>query len=342
MLQVIRIFCVGVILAACTAIDQPSAPEPSGPPPIIILDTDFGGDADDLGAVAMLHYYMDRGDLDVAAIVSWSNEAYAVRGLAAVNQFYGRPGLRLGVRETAVTRTEWSYSKAIVDAFPFDQDAVDRTEPAVAIYRDILANAAPNSITIVTVGPLANIQNLLNSGPDVHSPLTGADLVAAKVDRFIIMGGQFPSGITAHGPEWNFSGNMPGVTKEVLETITRPIVFSGYEVGDAVRYGTALNERPVETPLYVGYKYYSEHAPWMKRWYEGEILNNASFDQTAVMAAVWGDDETFWTFSAPGTLSTDEAGIATWTEDPDGQHRYLILTEAIDATVAEIATAMTH
>ena len=41
----------------------------------------------------------------------------------------------------------------------------------------LLADATPNSITIVTVGPLANIQNLLRSEPDKISPLTGAELV---------------------------------------------------------------------------------------------------------------------------------------------------------------------
>ena len=327
---------LSVIITACASVER--AP----PPAQVIFDTDFGGDADDLGALAMLHYYMDRGDLNLMAVASWSNETYAIPALAAVNQFYGRPDMRLGVREVGVWRTEWNYSKSIADVFPYDQDAVDQTEPAVALYREILSNAAPNSITIITVGPLANIQNLLRSEPDQVSNLTGAALVEAKVDRFIIMGGEFPSGITAHGPEWNFNGNMPGVTQEVLATIKRPIVFSGYEVGEALKYGEELNQHPDETPLYVGYKYFSEHAPWMKDNYHGAILDNSSFDQTAVMVAALGDDETYWTFSAPGTLTTDEAGIATWQSDPDGQHRYLILTDAIDATVTEIATAMTH
>lgn len=342
MLYFIRIVLAGALLAACATQVQtaPDAPKPAVTK--VIFDTDFGGDADDLGALAMLHYYMDRGELNLLAVASWSNETYAIPALAAVNQFYGRPDMRLGVREVDLWRTEWNYSKSIADVFPYDQDAVDRTEPAVALYRDILSNAAPNSITIITVGPLANIQNLLRSEPDQVSDLTGAELVEAKVDRFIIMGGEFPSGITAHGPEWNFNGNMPGVTQEVLATIKRPIVFSGYEVGEALKYGDELNQHPDETPLYVGYKYFSEHAPWMKDNYRGAILDNSSFDQTAVMVAALGDDETYWTFSEPGTLTTDEAGIATWQSDSDGQHRYLILTDAIDQTVDAIAAAMTE
>ncbi|MEO1188771.1 MAG: nucleoside hydrolase [Pseudomonadota bacterium] len=336
------ILLFSLILAACISPQGPGDTPLAVDKPQIIFDTDFGGDADDLGAVAMLHYYADRGDIDLLAIISWSNESYALPALAAVNQFYGRPDLPLGVREVASWRTDWNYNKAIADQFPHAPEAVTNASPAVALYRRLLANAAPNSITIVTVGPLANIQNLLNSGPDAISDASGTELVAAKVDQFVIMGGQFPQGITAHGPEWNFDGNMPGVTQAVLETITRPVVFSGYEVGEALKYGAELNQHPNDTPLYVGYKYFSEHAPWMKQDYQGQILDNSSFDQTAVMyAAINGVDE-FWTLSAPGTLNVDARGVGTWNESNDGRHRYLILKDDVETTISEIAAAMTH
>ena len=331
---------VGLCLlgSACSSLEQPSPRAPAK----VILDTDFGGDADDLGALAMLHYYADRGEIDFLAIASWSNETYALQALAAVNQYYGRPKLALGVRKTEPWRTDWNYTKVIADQFQHDPEAVQTAQSAVSMYRQLLANAAPNSITVITVGPLANIQNLLRSDPDEHSDLGGAALVDLKVDRFIIMGGQFPDGITAHGPEWNFDGNMKGVTAEVLASIRRPIVFSGYEVGEALKYGSALNEHPKDTPLYVGYKYFSEHAPWMKQDYVGAVLDNASFDQTAVMVAAIGGEDQYWTLSEAGELTVDEDGRGTWSVTPAGNHRYLILTEQTDETVAHIARAMTH
>ena len=311
-------------------------------PPKIIFDTDFGGDADDLGAIAMLHYYADRGEIELLAIASWSNEQYAVPALAAVNLFYGRPRLRLGVRETDVWRTDWNYTKPIADQFPHDPEAVANATPSVRLYRELLAEAEPHSITLVTVGPLANIYNLLRSEPDTISALTGEELVNAKVDQLVIMGGQFPDGVTPHGPEWNFDGNMKGVTQDVVERIKRPIIFSGYEVGEALKYGAELNQHPAQTPLYVGYKHFSEHAPWMKSNYQGEILDNPSFDQTAIMFAAVESVGVYWTLSPPGTLSVDEDGIGTWVETADGRHRYMILTEDTDATISAIATAMTH
>ena len=36
--------------------------------PQIIFDTDFGGDADDLGALAMLHNFMSRGECNLLVV----------------------------------------------------------------------------------------------------------------------------------------------------------------------------------------------------------------------------------------------------------------------------------
>lgn len=330
------------ITAACTQLNsEPLSPKPD-PRPQIIFDTDFGGDADDLGALAMLHHYIDCDKIDLLGIASWSNEAYAIPAIAAVNQFYDRPSLRLGVREVSQWRTDWNYSKAIADNFPHDPKVVENLEPAVSLYRSLLQDAAPQSVTIVTVGPLANIRNLLRSKPDEISSLTGAELIDAKVDKFVIMGGQFPQGITAHGPEWNFNGNMTGVTQEVLEAINRPIIFSGYEVGEALKYGAALNSHDKNTPLYVGYKYFSEHAPWMKENYKGAILDNSSFDQTAVMYAAINGQGFHWKLSAPGTLKVDADGIGQWTFNDNGPHRYLILSIHTEETIEHIAAAMRH
>ena len=51
----------------------------------IIFDTDFEGDADDLGALAMLHNLMDRGECELIGIMCWSTAQYTVPGIDAVN-----------------------------------------------------------------------------------------------------------------------------------------------------------------------------------------------------------------------------------------------------------------
>jgi hypothetical protein len=108
---------------------------------------------------------------------------------------------------------------------------------AVDLYRKILSEHDDNSITIVTVGPL-EYKDLLMSGPDKYSRLSGKELVEKKVEKFVIMGGQFPSGKN----EWNFNGNMPGVTRYVLENLAVPVVFSGFEIGMAIHTGPRFHE----------------------------------------------------------------------------------------------------
>ncbi|MEO1019134.1 MAG: nucleoside hydrolase [Pseudomonadota bacterium] len=333
-----------LLIAACTNYETNSEAtvDIAGDRPQIILDTDFGGDADDLAALIMLHHYLDTDKIELLGVVSWSSEKYAIPAIAAVNQFYGRPGVKLGLRPSQTWESEWTYSKAIADQFPYDPAIVDGVEPAVRLYRQLLADAEPGSVTLVTIGPLTNIRDLIRSQPDEISQATGSELIAEKVDRMVIMGGQFPSGETVHGPEWNFSGSAKGVTREVLEAIERPIVFSGYEVGAALNFGSALNRHPKDTPLYVGYLHHSAHAPWLAEWYKGEILDTATFDQTAVMFAATGGLGIHWELSEAGTLSVDDNGIGTWTEDEAGTHHYLILSGDAEETVAQIASAMTH
>ena len=47
----------------------------------IIFDTDFGGDVDDLGALAMLHHLVDKNECKLLGVMCWSTEQYAVSAL---------------------------------------------------------------------------------------------------------------------------------------------------------------------------------------------------------------------------------------------------------------------
>ena len=92
----------------------------------IIFDTDFGGDADDLGALAMLHHFVDKSECELAAIMCWSTEQYAVSAIDAVNRFYLHPDIPIGARKDSIQFIKSNYSKAIAERFPhtFNQHAV--------------------------------------------------------------------------------------------------------------------------------------------------------------------------------------------------------------------------
>lgn len=297
-----------------------ASPLPATAQPKIIFDTDIGGDADDLGALAMLHNLMLEGECELLAVMSWSNERYAVAAIDAVNRYYGHPEVLIAGRQDDVWHDDWQYNRPVVEALPSELTYEDVPEPT-ELYRQILADAAESSIVVVTVGPLLNIKRLLESGPDDISPLTGIDLVEAKVEKFVIMGGHFPEG----QGEWNFDGNMPGVTRYVVNAIPVPIVFSGYEVGNRIQTGRRLNDIDPGSPLYIGYRHFSEHAPWMKDRFEGMILDNASYDQTAVLYAVRGGVGELWEEVTGGHVEVDENGDNRWIEGPTTNESYLRL-----------------
>lgn len=301
----------------------------------IIFDTDFGGDADDLGALVMLHHFMDRKECELLAVICWSTEKYAVPAIDAINRYYGHPGIPIGVRKDAGHVSEWSYSKPLAQQFPYQVDQ-ETAHEATALYRELLADSPDQSIVLVTVGPLKNIENLLRSGPDQFSPLSGAALVKKKVREAVIMGGQFPAGTD----EWNFNGDMPGVTRFVLEKLPVPVTFSGYEVGVQIKTGQIFNQLNQGHPLYVGFKYFSQNAPWMKEHFKGEILDNASYDQTAVLYAVRKGIGTYWTRSDRGICLADDHGGNRWKETNEGTHTYLKLAMDPEALAQVIESMM--
>ena len=290
--------------------------------PKIIFDTDIGGDADDLGALVMLHNYVSRGDCELLAVMCWSDDKYAVPAIDAINRFYLHPNIPVGVRKDGTSTSETNYNQAIANNFEYKLNYTNVPE-TVDLYRKILGSAADSSVTIITVGPLKNIQRLLQSGADKNSSLNGSDLISKKVKEFVIMGGKFPKG----DDEWNFNGNMPGVTKYVLNNLHVPVVFSGFELGVQIKTGAIFNNIDTETPLYKGFMYFSQHAPWMKDQFKGKILDNSTFDQTAVLYAVNGGVDVLWEKVTGGFCEADDKGGNRWVKRENSNHSYLKLIE---------------
>ena len=288
--------------------------------PKIILDTDFGGDVDDLGALAMIHHFVDKNECELLGVVSWTLEQYSVNAIDAVNNYYGHSDVPVGVRQGDSHYCDWCYNKVISDIFPHQKTKESAWE-AINLYRKLLAEAEDNSVTIVTIGPLKNLENLLNSDRDEYSNMKGRQLVQQKVKEFVIMGGQFPEGTF----EWNFNGDMVGVTKNVIEQIDVPITFIGYEVGEPIKTGLVFNSIDRNSPLFIGWLHFSNHAPWMTNIRTGSIIDNSTFDQTAILYAVRGGIGKFWNRVEGGKCIPDEAGGNKWVKDASSNHSYLKL-----------------
>ena len=124
---------------------------------------------------------------------------------------------------------------------------------AVSVYRHALAAQPDHSVAIASIGLLTNIQNLLQSEPDAHSPLSGLQLVALKVKHIVVMGGAYPSSGT--GPRGcNFCGcvfgNDPVSARAASAAAAYAVaqmpsdvrmIFLGGEVGKQVQTGSRLS-----------------------------------------------------------------------------------------------------
>lgn len=122
------------------------------------------------------------------------------------------------------------------------------------LYRRILSEAEGNSINIISIGFLTNLESLLKSEADDSSPLAGKDLISAKVKEIAIMGGQYPAGW-----EYNFGYKDPESTAYILANWPKNVsmTFSGYELGGDVYTGENLAQiSPPNSPILSAYQWY--------------------------------------------------------------------------------------
>ena len=66
-----------------------------------------------------------------------------------------------------------TFVDSVLKAFPSPIRNASQVPDAVDVYRRVLAASPPRSVTIASVGLLTNLELLLRSGPDAHSPLDG-------------------------------------------------------------------------------------------------------------------------------------------------------------------------
>ncbi len=281
----------------------------SGEPVRIIVDTGVGVGIDDLGALGVLHALADAGDAEVlAAMVSVGGDADAGPTVDAVNTYFGRPDIPIGIVSGPAPSEESRYTAQLAADFPND---LGDAAPAVDLYRRVLADQPDDSVTIVSTGFLTNLADLLASPADEISELTGEQLVAAKVRRWVAMGGGYPdSAVSPGGPEFNFANDVTAVQRAVSGWPT-PAVFSGFEVGAPIMTGAVLQtETPPENPIREGYRLY------------GGLDNQSSFDLTAILAAVRGtSDGVFELCRGVNVVGAD--GSTTWEHRSNGPHGYL-------------------
>ncbi|MCI5129067.1 MAG: hypothetical protein D3907_11335, partial [Candidatus Electrothrix sp. AUS3] len=185
--------CTACLLAACQEKNEPLSEKlseaSSEEVPRLILDTDISSDVDDVGAVAVLHSLANQGRVQILAMQVSSGDPWSVPCLDALNTWFDEPDIPVGMVKGKAVQHQSKYTRIIAEEFPHDSDTGEKAPDAVTLYRRILAEQPDQSVTLVTIGYLTNLENLLRSKADEISPLDGIKLVRQKVQRLVCMGG---------------------------------------------------------------------------------------------------------------------------------------------------------
>ena len=326
----ILVFLAGVfLLAGCTSSTEKQQTQTGIP---IIFDTDIGNDVDDALAMGVIHALQNRAECQLLAVTITKDNPFAAPMVSLVNTFYGRPDIPVGMVREGVTPEDGKYLKEVVqtknekgdEAFPHAIQPGSVVPDAVGLLRKTLAAEEDGSVVVVQVGFSTNFARLMDTPPDAISPLSGMELIRKKIRLLSIMAGIFDPKYTH--VEYNINCDLPAAKKLIVEWPT-PIVFSGYEIGDMIRYPSVNIKND--------YNYVQQH-PLKEayHYYRGLENTQATFDLTSVLYAV-RPNHGYFDLSEPGTVVLDEKGHTSFEPDANGKHRYLKVSETQIAQVRE-------
>jgi inosine-uridine nucleoside N-ribohydrolase len=290
----------------------------------LIYDTDMGNDVDDALALGVIHALQSRGECELLAVTITKDEALCAPFVDAVNTFYGRGAIPIGVvregptpgpgRVTVLAR-EMDDGKL---RYPHDLKSGGDAPEATALLRKVLAAQPDRSVAIAQVGFSTNLARLLASGPDAHSPLDGTELVARKVRILSVMAGAFKPIRGKEHREYNVVKDIPAAQKLAAEWPT-PIVYSGFEIGIAITYPAHSIEHDFA---------YVPHHPLAEAYqlYNPTPHERPTWDLTSVLWVV-RPDHGYFELSPLGRAAVSSEGRTGFQEAADGRHRYLIASE---------------
>lgn len=291
--------------------DYDLAPFPVHPALDFILDTDCGGDCDDMMALAYLVYAQRNLNVRIKAVTQCNSCPGGPDLLRTFFEHLHRPVPPIG-GPVGDAKSYDNYCTAVLNRFG---DGEIRSYPdAVTVLRRALVES--ENAVLCAIGPMNNIAALLQSHPDEISPLDGVSLMREKCAKLVVMAGGFIPGEDGRNiPEWNALVDI-AATQAMVKLCPVPIIFLPFETGlDMLTGGPMMDKYGEDTPLSYAYVHYADTR---------EIGGRHSWDPATLVYAVEGCRD-FFTESPRGTVIVDGEGRTTLTEDPNGLHSYLTL-----------------
>ncbi len=313
--------------SGCNSLEKENRMHESLNIPKVIFDTDMGSDCDDVGALALLHYYAREKKVDILGCIYSSGKVpYGAGVIDAINHYYGRPDIPIGATYDTIVGDpvdKMGAEKLASDTAKYghqivtNQDALEQT----FLSRKLLAQEEDNSVVYITVGHTKGLYDLLVSEPDAVSPLTGKELVKRKIKRWVALGA-----LNADNPEgdlkkdWNFffNGAAP-FTEFLIENFPRPSYF--IDGGSKVITGKSLMDTPEGN---VVRQAYTDWLGWAGKTLEDQ---RPSWDLVAVNFAIEGLGD-YLEEAEQGSLFFDPEKGCIWVKGTSEQQHHLIKQKA--------------
>lgn len=267
-------------------------------PRTVLLDTDIGPDCDDVGALAVLIYYAKQYGFPIGGICNCTSNKAGNGVIDAICRRCGidTPPLGQWHGEDFMDSPEHcKYNVAVAEAHSEAyRNGTLAVDDEVTYYRKRLAAAKDGEVMVISIGMFNNLASLLDSPADDISPLTGMELVKAKVYALVSMAAILPQ-----GRECNVVSDYKSCEKVFNEWPTS-IYLSDFHIGVNVKTGYGHITDPetiMADPLPMSYHLYTKAWNW-----EGAIKGqNASYDLTAVQFAALGICD-LYDLDVPGDL----------------------------------------
>ena len=312
-------------LIACVA---PLASQSMSDTPVrpvnVILDSDMADNADDVGDHAMLWALAANGEVNVLALIASSTNDYTAACMQAIATYYGHPNVPIGANQTSIPNAYHGYfsyyTPQVAQQFGYPGKTRNYYPAAPTVYRQALAAAPDHSVYIVAGGFFRPLMDLLQSGPDAISPLTGMQLVAQKVKRLLPVAGRFPDSSD------NDHGNLavdPDSASYVIANWPTEIVWMPDDQTSDVITGPAANADPNVNPVKLAYNLYCSNGLYCAN-------TTPAWTQTALLYTMRGGIGTYFGIGGQegSTVVWDSTtsipGRSIWSQLPDRHHGYLV------------------
>ena len=217
-------------------------------------------DVDDVGALAVLHTLADSGEAEILAISFNEVHPNGANAIRAINTWYNRGEIPIGIYKGDLANPDKSKYLDSLANFPHNPPSIELSS-SLELYLQVLAEQPDHSVTIISVGFLNNLYDLLKADPK---------LIEQKVAELVVMAGLVNDNFNT------VRHDLVDKTEEVIRKWPTRLVISQH--GGSVRTGAKLADAPAENPVREAYY----------QWFNGQYKGRASWDQVAVLYGVRG------------------------------------------------------